>query len=307
MIATFLCLVTLFTVFLVPDTEAARKRHRPTVHRGHPVTRDLSSFPSLRRLRAPAESVLLKDLSTGQVLYEVDPARRVPPASLTKIMTALVVLDYGHLDESVTVSREASLARKIHLRLRAGQVFRLEDLLKAMLITSANDACLALAIHVGGSEAQFVELMNRKAQALGLADTHYENACGFDSPLHYMTAHDLASLTEMALQHPLFRSYVKEERDIMSAQNSRHSYSLRTTNRLLGRMPGVEGVKTGFTSKAGRCLVAKVSQNGRELLLVLLHAPRRWNTATYLINYGLHTSPGSATPPVSLRTSVSYR
>jgi D-alanyl-D-alanine carboxypeptidase (penicillin-binding protein 5/6) len=244
-------------------------------------------FRTLRRSRIPAESILLKDMSNGQILYAFEADRRLSPASLTKIMSALVMLEYGKLDDYVTVSREAAAARKMHLRLRAGHIFRLEDLLKAMLITSANDACLAAAIHVGGSEEKFVELMNLKARALGLTHTHFSNACGFDSPTHYTTAQDLAALTELALQHPLFRSYVKEERGVLTAINTNRSYLLRTTNRLLGRMPGVDGVKTGFTSKAGRCLIAKVSQNGKELLLVLLHASSRWNTATHLIKYGL--------------------
>jgi serine-type D-Ala-D-Ala carboxypeptidase (penicillin-binding protein 5/6) len=252
-------------------------------------------FRTVRRARIPAESILLKDLSSGQVLYAFEADRRLSPASLTKIMSALVMLEYGKLDDYVTVSREAAAARKMHLRLRVGHIFRLEDLLKAMLITSANDACLAAAIHVGGSEEKFVELMNGKARALGLAHTHFSNACGFDSPTHYTTAQDLAALTELALQHPLFRSYVKEERGVLTAVNTNRSYLLRTTNRLLGRMPGVEGVKTGFTSKAGRCLIAKVSQDGKELLLVLLHASSRWNTATHLIKYGLRNPRLAAT------------
>jgi D-alanyl-D-alanine carboxypeptidase (penicillin-binding protein 5/6) len=241
----------------------------------------------MRGRRIVAESILLKDLSTGRTLYEHGSDRRLSPASLTKIMTSLVILDYGKLQDLVTVSREAANAHKIRLRLRTGQVFRLVDLLKAMLITSANDACLAAAIHVGGSEERFVLLMNAKAVALGLHNTHFTNACGFDAPDHYTTAHDLAVLSELALQHPLFRTFVKEEREVISAVNTNRSYLLRTTNRLLGRMPGVVGVKTGFTSKAGRCLIAKVSQDGKDLLLVLLHASHRWNTATHLIRYGL--------------------
>ncbi|WP_447978711.1 D-alanyl-D-alanine carboxypeptidase family protein [Candidatus Nitrospira bockiana] len=237
-------------------------------------------------------------MATGQILYEFAPDRPVSPASLTKIMTALVILDHGRLDDPVVVTQEAAAAPKTHLRLKAGQVFRLEDLLRAMLITSANDACLAAAIHVGGSQAEFVAMMNEKARSLGLSRTHFENACGFDGPTHYSTAQDLASLSEIAMHHPRFRAYVKEERHVMAAVNGNRTYLLRTTNRLLGRMPGVEGVKTGFTSKAGRCLIAKVSQNGRELLLVLLHAPRRWNTAAHLINFGLQTP---VTPHIALR------
>jgi D-alanyl-D-alanine carboxypeptidase (penicillin-binding protein 5/6) len=239
-------------------------------------------------------------MSTGKILYEFETDRRLSPASLTKIMTALVILQHGNLDDLVTVSREAAAAHKIRLRLRAGQIFRLEDLVKAMLITSANDACLAAATHVGGTEEGFVALMNEKALALGLVQTHFSNACGFDAPAHYTTAHDLAALSEIALQHPVFRAFVKEEREVISAVNMNRSYLLRTTNRLLGRMPGIEGVKTGFTSKAGRCLIAKVSHNGRELLLVLLHASRRWNTAAHLINYGLQTSIDVYRPATSI-------
>lgn len=237
--------------------------------------------------RPIAQSVLLKDLTTGQTIYEFEADRRLSPASLTKVMSALVILEYGHLQDYVSVSRKAATAKKTRLRLRAGQVFTLEDLLKAMLITSANDACLAAVEHVAGAEEWFVLLMNTKAQALGLLDTHFSNACGFDAPDHYSTAADLATLSETAMQQPVFKALVRSELEIITAVNVNRSYLLRNTNRLLGRMPGVEGVKTGFTSKAGRCLIAKVSQDGKQLLLVLLHTTRRWNTASNLIEYGL--------------------
>jgi D-alanyl-D-alanine carboxypeptidase (penicillin-binding protein 5/6) len=159
-----------------------------------------------------------------------------------------------------------------------------------MLIVSANDACLAAVEHVGGDEAQFVALMNAKAAALGLTDTHFSNGCGFDNPDHYSTAEDLATLSVMALDQPIFRQLVREERAIITPVNDHHAYVLITTNRLLGRIPGVEGIKTGFTSKAGRCLIAKVSQNGSNLLLVILNSKRRWNTATNLIAYGLQAA-----------------
>ncbi len=243
--------------------------------------------------RVPAHSVLLKDMKTGRTLYEFESTKRLSPASLTKIMSALVILEFGQLEDQVTVSRHASRAHKTHLRLRAGQVFRLDDLLKAMLIVSANDACVAAVEHVGGDEEKFVTLMNTKATALGLADTHFSNGCGFDAPDHYSTAEDLAKLSEHALQHPVFKQLVREEREIITPLNGHRSYLLRNTNRLLGRVPGVEGVKTGFTSRAGRCLIAKVSQDGNDLLVVILNSNRRWNTALSLINYGLHTmQPG---------------
>jgi D-alanyl-D-alanine carboxypeptidase (penicillin-binding protein 5/6) len=236
---------------------------------------------------APAHGILLKELNSGRVLYEHDAGKRMSPASLTKIMSALVILEKGQLDDLVTISPNAARAHKTHLRMKAGQVFRLDDLLKAMLIMSANDACLAAVEHVGGDEAQFVALMNDKAVALGLADTHFSNGCGFDNPDHYSTAEDLATLSVIALDQPVFRQLVREERAIITPISGHRAYVLHNTNRLLGRIPGVEGVKTGFTSKAGRCLIAKVSQNGSDLLLVILNSKRRWNTATNLITYGL--------------------
>ncbi len=202
-------------------------------------------------------------------------------------MSAVVILEKGILDEQATVSKNAARAPRSHLRLKTGEVFRLEDLLKAMLIVSANDACLAAVEHVGGDETQFVRLMNAKAAELGLADTHFSNGCGFDGPDHYSTAKDLARLSEVAMQNTIFRELVREKREIITPVSGRRPYVLQNTNRLLGRIPGVEGVKTGFTSKAGRCLIAKVSQNGSDLLLVILNSKRRWNTAKNLIDYGL--------------------
>jgi D-alanyl-D-alanine carboxypeptidase (penicillin-binding protein 5/6) len=233
---------------------------------------------------------LLKEINSGRILFEHEPGKRLSPASLTKIMSALVILEKGRLDDQVTASRNAARAHKTHLRLMPGQVFRLEDLLKGMLIVSANDACLAAVEHVGGDEDQFVMLMNEKAASIGLSDTHFSNACGFDGPEHYSTAEDLARLSLVALEQPIFRQLVREERAVIMPVNGYRTYVLHNTNRLLGRIPGVEGIKTGFTSKAGRCLIAKVSQNGSDLLLVILHSNRRWDTAKNLINYGLKAS-----------------
>lgn len=257
-------------------------------HQGKRAVQTVSLSPQPLPWRiVPAHSILLKELRSGRILYEHDSEKRLSPASLTKIMSALVILEKGNLADLATVSKNAARAPKTHLRLKAGEVFRLEDLLKAMLIVSANDACLAAVEHVGGDEEQFVMLMNAKAAALGLTDTHFSNGCGFDNPDHYSTAEDLAKLSEVALQNAVFRELVREEREIITPITGHRAYVLHNTNRLLGRIPGVEGVKTGFTSKAGRCLIAKVSQNGSDLLLVILNSNRRWNTAKSLIDYGL--------------------
>ena len=278
--------LTLYMITSLPAAASAKDlRHSPAAI--HPIS---SSQQELPWKKVPANSVLLKELRSGRVLYEHDSERRLSPASLTKIMSALVILEYGRLDEHATISKNAARAPKTHLRLRTGEVFRLDDLLKAMLIVSANDACLAAVEHVGGTEEQFVEMMNAKAAQLGLLDTHFSNGCGFDGPDHYSTAGDLAKLSEVAMQNPVFRELVREERDLIMPVSGHRPYLLHNTNRLLGRIPGVEGVKTGFTSKAGRCLIAKVSQNGSDLLLVIMNSNRRWIMAKSLINYGLRVS-----------------
>lgn len=274
--------IVVLTVWLTSPVSA--REHRSVT--GHPVSLSPRPFPSKQ---VPAHSILLKDLRSGRILFEHEPGKRLSPASLTKIMSALVILEKGNLDDLVTVSRNAARAPKTHLRLKTGEVFRLGDLLKAMLMVSANDACLAAAEHVGGDEEQFVLLMNAKAKALGLSGTHFSNGCGFDGPEHYSTAEDLAKLSEVAMENSIFRGLVREEREMITPASSHRGhrvYMLHNTNRLLGRIPGVEGVKTGFTSKAGRCLIAKVSQNGSDLLLVILNSNRRWNTARSLIDYG---------------------
>jgi serine-type D-Ala-D-Ala carboxypeptidase (penicillin-binding protein 5/6) len=256
------------------------------VHPGNESIHVVKLSPQLPWKRIPAHSILLKELRSGRILFEHEVEKRLSPASLTKIMSALIVLEKGRLDDLATVSRNAARAPKTHLRLKVGEVFRLGDLLKAMMMVSANDACLAAVEHIGGDEAQFVTLMNAKAVALGLSDTHFSNGCGFDDPDHYSTAEDLAKLSEVAMRNPVFRELVKDEREIITPVSGYRAYVLHNTNRLLGRIPGVEGVKTGFTSKAGRCLIAKVSQNGSDLLLVILNSNRRWNTAKSLIDYG---------------------
>ena len=272
----------------VPPSASARSEHR-----AHEAVRSVNYAPqALHWKRIPAHSILLKELRSGRVLFEHDTGKRLSPASLTKIMSALVILEKAKLDELATVSKNAARAPKTHLRIKVGEVFRLGDLLKAMMMVSANDACLAAVEHVGGDEEQFVKLMNAKAAALGLSDTHFSNGCGFDNPDHYSTAEDLAKLSEVAMRNGTFRNLVKAEREIITPVSGYRAYVLHNTNRLLGRIPGVEGVKTGFTSKAGRCLIAKVSQNGSDLLLVILNSNRRWTTAKSLIDYGLRlTNP----------------
>src|SRR2546429_7562950 len=174
-----------------------------------------------------------------------------PPASLNKIMSAVVILEKGKLEAQVTVRRRAAAAHKIKLRLKPGQLVPLRGLLQAMLIRSANDACLAAVEHVAGDEESFVARMNAKAAILGLSRTHFQNACGFDMPDHYSTAEDLAALTSYAMGNETFAAIVREPAAVIRTADQRKKFIARTTNRLLGTMEGVVGVTTGYTREAG--------------------------------------------------------
>ncbi len=241
---------------------------------------DLPVRPSIK-----ASALYMVELKSGRVLLEKDATRRLPPASLTKLMTALVALEASSLEQVVPVDRHA-LVHQSSLKLHAGEQFLLRDLLTAMLVTSANDACEAVAWHVGGDANKFVAMMNERTRTLGLKNTHFANACGFDAPGHYSTATDLAKLTEQALQVPAISMMVRTViRDIATVDGTRQVL-LRSTNELL-LDPDVTGVKTGYTSKAGRCLIASMFKDGHQLLLVGLNVRDRWEQAPRLLRYGL--------------------
>jgi D-alanyl-D-alanine carboxypeptidase (penicillin-binding protein 5/6) len=244
-----------------------------------------------RAVTPPSEAILLKDLTTGRIVFEQRANEQMPPASLTKIMSAIVILSEGNLDDSVVISRRAAAALPTKMYLKRGQVFPLRGLLEAMLIRSANDACLAAAEHIAGTEDAFVAKMNAKAQELGLTHTQFRNACGFNMVQHYSTAEELAKLTEYAMGYDTFSAIVKEPMAVIRQVNHPKALVARTTNRLLGVMDGVVGVKTGYTKAAGRCLITVVRRGDKELLLVLLNSRQRWSTAQTLLEGELRDAP----------------
>lgn len=231
-----------------------------------------------------ASALYLVELQSGRVLLEKNASRRLPPASLTKIMTALVALEAAPLQQVVKIDGRAIVHHSSY-NFRPGEEFVLRDLITAMLVASANDACEAVAWHIGGNERRFVSMMNERGRSLGLKDTHFANPCGFDAPRHYSTAADLAKLTTRALQNSIFSSMVRiVMRDIATVNGKRH-IALYTTNDLL-LDPGITGVKTGYTGKAGRCLIASAVQDGYNLVLVALNLADQWKEATDLLKYG---------------------
>ena len=219
----------------------------------------------------------------GAAVWEKQAAKRLPPASLTKLMTALLVLEQGKLQETAIISGAASRETGSRLALKAGERLRVEDLLTATLLQSANDACHALADHLGGSEAAFVQQMNRRAQQLGLRDTQFRNACGHDAGGHYSTALDLTRLARELLKHPQVIPLTSQRKASITTLEGRQ-YQLSNRNALVGRYDGALGLKTGYTAKAGTCLVALAKRDGHEVLLVLLHGKDRWWDAVDILD-----------------------
>jgi D-alanyl-D-alanine carboxypeptidase (penicillin-binding protein 5/6) len=220
----------------------------------------------------------------GKPTWAHRPERRLPPASLTKIMTALLVLDRVNPDQIVTVSKAAASESRTRIGLRRGDRMSVRDLLAAALIYSANDACRALADHVGGDRKGFIALMNAKARKLELADTHFNDPCGHDQPGHYSSASDLAILTETALRNETFRDIVSRQQQEIRTADGKRRFRLKSKNHLIGRYPGAIGVKTGYTEDAGRCLIALAERGDTQVLLVMLHARNRWHDAALILD-----------------------
>lgn len=232
------------------------------------VAQSADPFPKI------AASYLVQVQGRTVWLHRAD--RALAPASLTKIMTALLFLESGKpLDGVVTISANAQRATGSRLRLRAGEQMRAGDLLAVTLLQSANDACLALAEHVAGDKARFAERMNVRARELGMRQTHFTNPCGHDDAKHRSTARDLAVLTEAALRQPLFAELIMRVDFRVTTLGGRR-FDLENKNELVGRYDGAVGVKSGYTPQAGKCLVALARRNGVTVLLVLLNAPNRW-------------------------------
>jgi D-alanyl-D-alanine carboxypeptidase (penicillin-binding protein 5/6) len=234
----------------------------------------------------------------GREVWARNPDGPLPPGSLTKMMTALLVIERADLGQVATVSRDASRETGTRLGLSAGDRMSVIELLAAMLLGSANDACHVLADHVAGSETKFVALMNSRAREMGLSNTSFANACGHDDPGLYSTARDLARLAETAMGNPVFSKMSGLVEGEISTADGGKTFILENRNLLIGGYPGAKGVKTGFTGRAGKCLAAFAERDGKRVLLVLLNAPDRWWKAGPILDAAFdHGSGASAGTP----------
>jgi len=217
----------------------------------------------------------------GKLLWAGQPDARLPPASLAKLMTALLALERGRLDETVTVGKGVLQATGTRIGLKPGEKLRAGDLLAASVVRSANDACRALADHL--DPKSFIATMNVRAAALGMVNTHFMNPCGHDREGQYASAADLVLLAEQVMRHGEYLRLARLEKVSFETADGR-AFTLRNTNALIGRYEGAIGLKTGYTEGAGNCLVALAERDGVRVVAVLLNAPNRWWNAVGLLD-----------------------
>ena len=227
-----------------------------------------------------AQKAILLDAQTGRVLYEKDADSRSLIASTTKIMTALLICEQCNVLDRMKIPKEAVGIEGSSMYLKEGEVLSLQELLYGLMLHSGNDAAVALAIYCAGTAEGFAAMMNDKARLLGLDGTHFENPNGLDSPGHYSTARDLATLTAYAMKNPIFYQTVSTKSVRVGNR------SLQNHNKLLWRVEGADGVKTGYTKAAGRILVSSATRGGRRLICVTINDGNDWADHTTLLNNG---------------------
>ena len=227
-----------------------------------------------------AKRAYVLDAVSGRVLYEKSANEQSLIASTTKIMTALIVCEQCNVLDRMRIPKEAVGIEGSSMYLQEGEVLTLQELLYGLMLSSGNDAAVALAIYCGGTVEGFAELMNDKARILGMTGTHFENPNGLDSPGHYSTARDLAKLAAYAMENPIFRKTV-------SAKSVKIGERYLTNhNKLLWRVEGADGVKTGYTQAAGRILVSSATRDGRRLIAVTIDDPDDWDDHAALLEEG---------------------
>ncbi|KUO78519.1 MAG: hypothetical protein APF81_19015 [Desulfosporosinus sp. BRH_c37] len=245
-----------------------------------------NTSPSIR-----GESAYLIDYQSGQELYNNNADEKLFPASTTKILTGLLTIEHGHLDDEVTISNtvlDNNLVYGTRINLQPGEQLTVRDLLYATLLNSANDAAVALAEYVGGNVPNFVNMMNDRAKQIGATNTHFVNPSGLTDSGHYTTAHDLALIAKEAYPNTLFDQIVNTKNYTIHRSKNIQPTEMVNENKLLWNNPDVNGIKTGYTSEALNCYVASATKDGRTEIGVILKAPvgTIWSDMTSLLDYG---------------------
>ncbi len=243
-------------------------------------------FVNAAEINLSARSAVVINASTGTVLFEKNAYEQLPMASTTKIMTALLLAEQENLDTLVVTTKQMVTVEGSSMGLLAGDTVSYKDLLYGMLLASGNDAANTTAIALSGSTQDFADLMNRKAQQLGLNNTHFVTPSGLDAEGHYSTAYDMAQLAAYALKNGKFKSAASSKTATLYYGNPPYKRKLSNHNKLLNMYEGAIGVKTGYTKKSGRCLVSAAERDGTTVVAVTLNAPDDWSDHKRLLDYG---------------------
>jgi D-alanyl-D-alanine carboxypeptidase (penicillin-binding protein 5/6) len=234
-----------------------------------------------------AEAAALIDVASGRILYQKNGGKKMRIASLTKTMTAIVAIESATLKDVVTVPPEAVGVEGSSIYLKRGEKLTLEELLYGLMLRSGNDAAVAIAYHVGGSLPGFVYMMNEKADLIGMTHTNFTNPHGLDeSNMHYSTAEDMVKLSAYALKNPVFQQIVATKVKNISWEGENWDRRLQNKNKMLHLYKGADGVKTGYTKLAKRCLASSATRDGRQLAAITLNAPDDWNDSMSLMDWG---------------------
>ncbi len=255
-----------------------------------------------------SKSAVVMEASTGRILYGKNPNLKLPPASTTKLMTAMIALDRLNPADTVTISERAAGVSPVKANFKTGEKVSVETLLNAALIKSANDAAFALAEAVADSEEKFVELMNQKVIALGMSDSYFVNSTGLPGHGQYTTAYDLARMLRHALRYPLVREIINTKASRISTENGR-SIFIKNSNRLLWADETILGGKTGYTREAKHCFVCASEQGNETVIAALLGAPSRgtlWKESEVLMEKGFAIMNGKE-DPVMYFTKSDYK
>jgi len=236
-----------------------------------------------KNFRVNAHNAIALDRSTREVLFEQNGYAIVPMASTTKILTALITIERGDLDKSFTISKNATSIRGSKVGFKAGEEITIRELLYGLMYRSGNDAAIALAEGIGGSIEGFAEIMNHYGTSLGLLDSHFQSPHGLDSSDHYSSAYDLALLTAKGMEYDEFREVVGTKEIKKEVYNFTRDYN--NINKILYKIEGANGVKTGYTGQAGKCLVSSINHQGKDIIIVVLNCPGRWNETEKIYNH----------------------
>ena len=232
-------------------------------------------------------NALLYDVTYDKILYEKNINEKIPNASTTKILTAIVAYENSNMDDIVEISTKAASIGGSKINLRKGDKVKMDSLMKGLLMSSGNDAAIAIAEHVGGSVQEFCDLMNKKAVELGAQNTNFTTPHGLDNDEHYTTLNDLLIFSKYFMEIPYLREIANTEKTIIEINN--YEKELRSTNEMLFLYDGVNGIKTGYTSKAGRCLITSIESGDRTLITMVLGCEtkrQRTEETIKLISYG---------------------